>query len=93
MPLSAHGGAIVTPVEQMPRMIVEDKETAAYQQAFKLPEFTFAGINPLVPRVFEIRVAVITALIEPSTPASATANLVRVLIGGALGTLGDDWCS
>ena len=47
-----------------------------------------AGPNPLDPRVTGIWVTAISTILEPSTAASATTALARILKGGAFGAHG-----
>ena len=53
-------------------------------------ELTFAGMCPVRPRVFEIRVARVAALLKPSTAAKATTD-VALLVSAALGTNRVGW--
>ena len=49
-------------------------------------QLTFAGLYTLAPRMNDIFVADISALLEPSTTASATTGFPRLLRSTALGT-------
>ena len=49
-------------------------------------QLTFAGLKALKPRVIEVRVANISALLKPSTTTSATTELTGFRAGTALGT-------
>ena len=55
-------------------------------QAHMLNQLTFAGLNALEPRVIKLRVAGISAVLEPSTAASATTEFAEFFIVAALGT-------
>ena len=49
-------------------------------------ERTFACLETLRPCMIKFRVAIITAVLEPGTAASATAEVTRFLDDTALGT-------
>ena len=49
-------------------------------------ELTFAGLKALKPRVAEVGVADISALLEPSATTRATTRLASFRAGAALGT-------
>ena len=49
-------------------------------------ELTCAGLDALEPRVIKSRVAVIAALLEPSTAGSTTTGKTIFLAGDTLGT-------
>ena len=48
-------------------------------------EHTFAGLDALEPRVVEVRVTGISAVLEPSTTANTTAEFTGFLVFAALG--------
>ena len=48
-------------------------------------ELTFAGLDALVPCVIKLRVAGISAVLEPTASATATRGFAG-FVGGALGT-------
>ena len=49
-------------------------------------QFTFAGLDALSPRVVEVRVTGLSALLEPSTTATAATGFAGSLVDAALGT-------
>ena len=55
-------------------------------------QLTFTGLDTVGPCMIKIRVGSVSAVLEPSTTASATTTFTGFLDGAALGAYGNDHC-